>query len=68
MFSDKEICRAGSNRDTLKQSAAKMISNQENEVWIVVEKESIGEYIKEDPNGAEALKNVPTLPQRGEEI
>ena len=32
---------------------------------MVVEKENTGEYIKDTPNGAEALKNILTLPSKG---
>lgn len=67
MFSEKNVCSAGSSSDRLsqeEQNATKAISNWENEEWMVVEKESTGEYIKEAPNRAEALKNILTLPSK----
>lgn len=67
MSSEKKICRAGSSTDRLsqeEQNATKAIGNWENEDWMMVEKDSTGEYVKESSNGAEALKNVLTLPSK----
>ena len=68
MFFEKKICRAGSSSDTLsqeEQNATEATGNWENEEWMVVAKESTGKYIKEASHGAEALKNILTLPSKG---
>lgn len=64
MSSEKNICRTGSSRDRL--SLEEQSGSWENEEWMVVEKESTGEYLKAAPNGAEALRNMPTLPWKRE--
>lgn len=68
MFSEKKICRAGSSSDRLsqeEQNETEATGNWENEEWVVVERESTREHIKEAPNGAEALKNILTLLSKG---
>jgi len=68
MFFKQKICRAGSSSDKLgqeEQTATKATGNWENEEWMVVEKESTGECIKEAPNGAEVLKNILALALKG---
>lgn len=68
MFSEKKMYRAGNSSDRLsqeEQNAAKAISSWENEEWVMKEKECTGDYMKEAPNGAEALKNILTLPSKG---
>lgn len=59
MSSEKNTCRADSSRGRL--SLEEQNGSWENEGWMVVKKESIGEYIKEAPIGAEALKNIANI-------